>query len=72
MQQLQHTKGYMQHFKQASETFVKTPEKHLKNHCKHMQHPDETFANIRMKTLETYAWNIHVYATSIPTFATSR
>jgi hypothetical protein len=37
-----------------------------------MQHPDETFANIRMKhmkTLETYACNMHVYATSRSTFA---
>ena len=40
-----------------------------------MQHPDETLANIRMKhlkTLETYACNMHVYATSRSTFATSR
>ena len=40
-----------------------------------MQHQDETFANIRMKhlkTLETYACNMYVYATSRSTFATSR
>jgi hypothetical protein len=32
-----------------------------------MQHPDETLANIHMKhlkTFETYACNMHVYATS--------
>ena len=40
-----------------------------------MQHPDEILANIRMKhlkTLDTYACNVHVYATSRYTFATSR
>jgi hypothetical protein len=37
-----------------------------------MQHPDETFANIHMKTFETYACNMHVYATSRSTIATSR
>jgi hypothetical protein len=50
------------------------PEKTLKNYCK-MQHPDETLASMRIKTpgtLETYACNMHVYATSKSTFATSR
>ena len=40
-----------------------------------MQHPDETLTNIHMKhlkTFETYACNMHVYATSRSTFATSR
>jgi hypothetical protein len=40
-----------------------------------MQHPDKTLANIRMKhlkTLETYACNMHVYATSRSILATSR
>jgi hypothetical protein len=40
-----------------------------------MQHPNEILANIRMKqlkTLEAYACNMHVYATSKSTFATSR
>jgi hypothetical protein len=40
-----------------------------------MQHPDETLANIRMKhlkTLEIYVCNMHVYATSRSSFATSR
>jgi hypothetical protein len=46
----------------------------LENHY-HMQHLDKTLANIRMKTprpLETYACNMHVYATSGYTFATSK
>ena len=57
---------------------MKHLQKYLKifeNHYKHMQHPDETFANIRvkhLKALETYACNMHVYATSRFTFATSR
>jgi hypothetical protein len=40
-----------------------------------MQHLDETLANIHMKhmkTLKTYACNMHVYATSRSTFSTSR
>ena len=40
-----------------------------------MQYPDETLANICMKhlkTLETYACNMHVYETSRSTFAISR
>jgi hypothetical protein len=40
-----------------------------------MQHPNETLANIRikhLKTLETYAYNKHVYATCKSTFAISR
>jgi hypothetical protein len=52
--------------KQTFETLAKTPRKTFGNHCKHMQHPDETLANIRMKhlkTLETYACNMHVYVT---------
>jgi hypothetical protein len=39
-----------------------------------MQHPDETLANMCMKTpgtLEIYTCNMHVYATLISTFATS-
>jgi hypothetical protein len=58
-----------------SETLVKMPEKHWKTQCKHMHHPDKTLANICMKhlkTLETYVCNMHVYATSTSTFATSR
>ena len=57
---------------------IKHLQKHLKtleNHCKHMQHLDEMLANIRikhLKTLEIYAYNMHVYATSRSTFATSR
>jgi hypothetical protein len=48
----------MKHLKQASETLAKhTSEKHLKT--KRMQHPDET-----CKTLEIYAYNMHVYPTS--------
>jgi hypothetical protein len=66
----------MKHLKQASETLTKTSKKIFENHYKHMQHPDETLVNIRMKkhmkTLETYACNTHVYATSRSTFATSR
>jgi hypothetical protein len=49
--------------------------KTIENHYKHMQHPDETLANIcikHLKTLKTYAYNMHVYATSRSTFATSR
>jgi hypothetical protein len=48
----------------VSETLAKTPEKHL-----------ETIANIcnkHLKTLETYAYNMHVYATYRSTFATSK
>jgi hypothetical protein len=63
----------IKHLKQALETLVKTPEKYLKTIAN--QHPDETLAKIRMKhlkTLETYACNMHVYATSGSTFATSR
>jgi hypothetical protein len=40
-----------------------------------MQRPDGTIANIHMKhlkTLETYACNMHAYATFSSTFATSR
>ena len=54
---------------------MKMPEKTFENHCKHMQHLNETLANIHKKhlnTLETYACNVHVYATSRSTFATSR
>jgi hypothetical protein len=65
----------MKHLKQVSETLAKTSKKTFENHCKYMQHPNETLASIRMKhlkTLEIYACNMHVYATFISTFATSR
>jgi hypothetical protein len=61
----------MKHLKQVSGTHPKTPEKHYK----HIQHLDETLTNIRMerlKTLETYACNMHGIATSKSTFVTSR
>jgi hypothetical protein len=64
----------MKNLRQASETLAKTLEKTVENYCKHRQHPYETLANIRikhLKTLETYAYNIHVYATFRSTFATS-
>jgi hypothetical protein len=63
----------MKHMKQRSEILTKMSEKHLKTIGKHMSHPDETLTNIRMKhlkTLETYACNMHVYATSKSTFTT--
>jgi hypothetical protein len=66
---------HMKHMKQAFETLTKTPEKHLKTIANICNNLDETLTNIHMKhlkTLETYACNMHVYATSRSTFATSR
>jgi len=64
----------MKHLKQCLKHLRKRLEKHLKT-IEHMQHPDKTLTNIRMKhlkTLETYAYNMHVYAASRSTFATSK
>jgi hypothetical protein len=58
----------MKHLKQM-------PEKTFENYYKHMQYSDEILAKIRikhLKTLETYACNMHVYAISTSIFATYR
>ena len=65
----------MKHLKQASETLAKIPEKHFKTIANICNIDDETLPNIPMKylkTLETYACNMHVYATFRFTFATFR
>jgi hypothetical protein len=57
---------------------MKYLQKRLKNNWEPLQtyaYSDETLANIRMKhlkTLETYAYNMHVYTTFRSTFATYR
>jgi ERCC4-type nuclease len=64
----------MKHLKHVSETLAKTIRKHFKtiaNICNiQMKHSQQTYEI--PETLETYACNMHVYATSRSTLATSR